>query len=156
MYLWVLLLHSVLRWLVLGFGMLAVVRALNGRSGRTAWSPVDEYAGLGFIVALDLQLLVGLVLLFFGPVTVLGMHEPDMMFSSRILRFFTLEHPLLMAAAIIVAHVGRARVKRAAGDGDRHRRAARAYGIALLLILLAIPWPFLSYGRPLLNLRLSF
>ena len=153
MYGWVLLLHSLLRWLVLVVGIVAVARALHGRSSRRPWSTADDYAGLGFVAALDLQLLVGLVLLFFGPVTVLGMHEPAMMFSSRILRFFTLEHPLLMTLAIVLAHVGRARVKRAAADADRHGRAGWYYGVALVLILAAIPWPFLSYGRPLLNLR---
>jgi hypothetical protein len=155
MYGWIILLHSALRWLVLGLAIVAVARALQGRSGHRAWSKTDEYAGLGFVAALDLQLFVGLVLLFFGPVTVLGLYEPAMMVSSRLLRFFTLEHPLLMILAIVFAHVGRARVKRAPGDADRHRRAARFYGLALLLILVAIPWPFLSYGRPLLGLRSS-
>ena len=105
---------------------------------------------MGWVAALDLQLLVGLVLLFFGPVTVLGLHEPDLMFRSRILRFFTLEHPLAMIVAIAVAHVGRVRVRRSLTDAARHRQSVVFVGVALLVILASIPWPFLPYGRSLL------
>jgi hypothetical protein len=44
----------------------------------------------------------------------------------------------------------RVRSKRAAGP-LRHRRVFISTLVALALILIAIPWPFLPYGRPLLR-----
>jgi hypothetical protein len=55
-----------------------------------------------------------------------------------------------MLVAIIVAHIGRVLVRRAPAAPQKHRRAAIWFGLSLLIILIAIPWPFLSYGRPLL------
>jgi hypothetical protein len=101
------------------------------------------------VASLDLQLVFGLLLLFFGPVAVMGWHEPELMIRSKLLRFFTLEHPVLMLIAITLAHVGRVRIRRSQNDRTRHGRALWFYGVAMVLILAGIPWPFLSYGRPL-------
>ena len=51
-------------------------------------------------------------------------------------------------AAIAMVHVGRTRIRRAATDAQRHRRALVFFGLGLLLIVAGIPWPFLPYGRP--------
>jgi hypothetical protein len=64
-------------------------------------------------------------------------------------RFFLLEHPLGMVAAIALAHVGGIRIKRATNDTQRHQTAAIFFGLALVLILLSIPWPGMPAGRPL-------
>jgi hypothetical protein len=69
-------------------------------------------------------------------------------------RFWTLEHVLLMIVALILIHVGRATSKRAEEARGKHKRAAIFFGLALLAILIAIPWPSLSYGRPLIPLGL--
>jgi hypothetical protein len=70
MYTAVLALHSWLRWVVLLLGILAVVRGIAGASGRRRWTPADERAGLFFTIALDVQLLIGLLLYFvFSPIT---------------------------------------------------------------------------------------
>ena len=55
--------HSWLRWAVLIMGALAVARALNGWLGRKRWEAADDKAGLLFTVMMDVQLLVGLLLL---------------------------------------------------------------------------------------------
>ena len=148
MYGWAIGAHSVFRWAVLILGVMVVIRVLAGRLGGRAWTSTDDRVGRLWVVSLDVQFLVGLVLLLFGPVTSMGLHEPAMMMGSRLLRFFTLEHPLLMLIALGLAHIGYARARRAALP-DRHRKAAPYYTLALILILAAIPWPFLSYGRPL-------
>ncbi len=69
----------------------------------------------------------------------------DAMKNSN-LRFFTVEHWLLMIVALVVAHIGRSRAKKAADDKGKFKQAAIFFTIAMVLILLAIPWPFLSSG----------
>lgn len=147
---WVLLLHSVIRWFIVSLGVFALYRAVRGQSGRRPWTSFDAGIGLAFILALDLQLAIGLLLFLFSPITILGFHELDLALRSRVLRFWTFEHPILMGAAIVLAHIGRVRIRRHEQSRLRHRTAAIFFGLALLLVLAGIPWPFLPYGRPLL------
>jgi hypothetical protein len=64
-------------------------------------------------------------------------------------RFWMLEHPAAMIAALVLAHVGVAKSTRRAGT-DGHRQAAWYFTIAFLLVVAVLPWPFLDHGRPLM------
>jgi hypothetical protein len=66
------------------------------------------------------------------------------------LRFWVVEHIFGMVIALALAHVGRVRIRKAS-LARRHRLAATFFGLALLAILLSIPWPAAPYGRPLLR-----
>jgi hypothetical protein len=152
MYVLTVLAHSVMRWIVVVLGVVVVYRAVTGQFGRRPWTSSDTKISLGFLVALDVQLLIGTVLFIKSPITILGIHEWDLMLASRALRFYTLEHPILMLAAIALAHIAWIRIRRRSDSSSPHRDAAVFFGLALLLLLAAIPWPFLPYGRPLLSL----
>ena len=150
MYSATLLVHSLLRWVVLGAGLAAAGRGMAGWGGRP-WTAPDARAGLFFIIALDLQLLLGL-LLYVGlsPNVGLAFQNPGAAMRDPVLRFFFVEHMLGMLIAVTLAHVGRVRTKKAGRtDTSRHRSAAIFFGLALLIILLSIPWPFMPAGRPL-------
>jgi hypothetical protein len=65
-------------------------------------------------------------------------------------RFFSLEHGLLMIIALILVHVGRVSVKKAPTPAAKHKRTLLFFGLAIVLILAAIPWPFREViARPL-------
>lgn len=65
-------------------------------------------------------------------------------------RFFTVEHAGIMLVAWILVHAGRVAVKKASSDNAKHKKALIFFGIALLLILVSIPWPFRAeIARPL-------
>jgi len=66
-------------------------------------------------------------------------------------RFFVVEHFFGMIIAIVLAHVGRVRSKKAKTDAAKFRGAAIFYGLALLIMLAAIPWPGMPAGRPLIR-----
>jgi hypothetical protein len=58
-----------------------------------------------------------------------------------------------MIIAWILVHIGRASVKRADTDAAKHKRMLIFFGIALLLILVSIPWPFREIiGKPYFRL----
>ena len=150
MYDFVLLAHSWLRWLVLLAALVAVARAISGVSTRRPWTPVDDRAGMWLTAALDLQMLLGLVLyLFLSPVTKSGFVDMAAAMKVADIRFFIADHPVGMIIAIALAHVGRARARKAADAESRHKRALVFFALALVMILLSIPWPFLSAPRPL-------
>ena len=150
MYSAVLLTHSWLRWLVLIAGLLAVMRAFSGRSRRRPWMPADERAGLMFITALDLQFLLGLLLYFaLSPFTREALTDFGAAMKNPGLRFWAVEHAFGMIVAVALAHVGRARTKSLRDDVRRQRAAFLFYMLALIVILLSIPWPGMPNGREL-------
>ena len=141
--------HSILRWLVVLLGVLAMGRALAARAGGRAWSPADTGLGRAFVIGLDVQALVGSVLFgVFSPSVAGAMANLTLVMQSRTFRFWLIEHPVAMLAALALAHVGFARARRVGGV-EAQRRAALFYTLAVLLVLAAIPWPFLSFGRAL-------
>jgi hypothetical protein len=149
MYNVVLLLHSWLRWLVLLAGLAVVVRSALGMSGKP-WTATDERGVRMFTISLDIQTLLGLLLYFvLSPFVQLAMSDAAAAMRDRDLRFWLVEHLAGMVVALALAHVGRARIRRARDDGSKQRMAVMFMGLALVAILLSIPWPGMPSARPL-------
>lgn len=145
----ILSLHSVLRWIVLLAGVAAAGRAIVAWLSQMEWRGLDRQLGLLFTVSMDIQVLLGLVLyLFLSPVTTGNFSNFGEAMSNPDVRFFLVEHLVLMIVAIALAHVGRSRSKKADSDRGRHAQAALFFTLALVAILVAIPWG----SRPLLRL----
>ena len=64
-------------------------------------------------------------------------------------RFWMLEHPAAMIVALVLAHIGVAKNRRATRS-DGLGPAAWYFTVAFLVVAAMVPWPFLDYGRPLL------
>jgi hypothetical protein len=153
MYPLILTLHSILRWIVLVLAVVAFVRALVGWLGKKEWTALDNRLGMLLSASMDLQVLLGIILyIFLSPITTSAFRDFGAAMGNASQRFWTLEHALLMIVALILIHVGRATSKAAERARGKHKRAAIFFGLALLAILIAIPWPSLSYGRPLIPL----
>lgn len=150
MYPLLLVVHSLLRWAVLAAGGAAIVRALMG--GGRSWGPADDRAGFWFVLAMDLQFVLGL-LLYAGvsPITRVAFADFGGAMANSMLRFWAVEHLFGMLIAIALVHIGRARIRKA--DAVRRRRLALIfYGLALVVILASIPWPGTQAARPLFRL----
>jgi mono/diheme cytochrome c family protein len=150
MYATVLFLHSWLRWIVVGLGIVAFVSAWRARASKREFTRTDDRIGLLFVIALDVQVTLGLAMyLFLSPITRIAFQDPGAAMHSSVLRFFLIEHVLSMTLALVAAHVGRIRTRRVTTSPEKHQRAASGVLIAFLCILVGIPWPFLPYARPL-------
>ena len=146
------ILHSWLRWLVLVMALVAVGRAVRGKAAGTPWSSGDDAAGKWFVGSLDVQLLVGLALyLFLSPYTMSAWSNMGEAMRNPVQRFMAIEHLVGMIIAIALAHIGRARTRRATDPARRHKLALIFFGLALVVILASIPWPFSSAGRPFIR-----
>jgi hypothetical protein len=152
MYGLVLLLHSLLRWAVLLTGVVAAARAITGwRSGRP-WTLADDRAAVWFTIALDTQVLLGLLLYFaLSPITRAALQDFGGAMANASLRYWAAEHVFGMVTALVLAHAGRARIRRVGNDARRHKVAAVFFTLALLAIIASVPWPGMAYGRPLLR-----
>lgn len=137
----VLSLHNILRWVVVVLAVLTLVRAYMGWFGKRDWTPADRRAGLLFGISLDLQLLIGMVLyLFLSPLTRAAFANFSNAMANADMRFFAMEHIFYMILAVIFAHAGSIFSKRAQGSEKKHRTAAIWYTMAVLVIVIAIPW----------------
>lgn len=145
-----LIVHSLLRWLVLVSAVGALFRAYSGWLGKKAWSDSDRRWNVIFAHSMTTQFVVGLTLyLFISPITTGAFSDFGAAMKDRTMRFWAVEHIFAMFVALALAHIGNARARKGDTDEAKHKAAAIFFTIAVLIILASIPWPFLSYGRPL-------
>jgi len=146
MYTAFLILHSWIRWVALAAGAAATVSALRVRDDASARRDVW---GLALTIALDVQLVVGLLLYFaISPNMAAIRADFGAAMRSSQLRFFAVEHLSGMVVALVLAHLGRILARKAATPASRRTRQIVCYGLATLVMALATPWPGLPYGRP--------
>src|SRR5689334_22761650 len=99
--------HSLMRWIVLGAAIFAVWVAASGWLKSKPIGPALRRAGTFFVVSLDVQLLLGLILYFAAsPLTRMAFQNMAVAMKDHELRFFTVEHTTYMLVAVILAHVG--------------------------------------------------
>ena len=60
----VIVLHSLIRWAVLLFGVLTLINALSGFIKKRVYTNSDDKSNLFFMISCDVQLLLGLLLYF--------------------------------------------------------------------------------------------
>ncbi|MHB1921756.1 MAG: hypothetical protein ACYCOO_05910 [Chitinophagaceae bacterium] len=137
------IIHSLLRWAVILTAFWALWRSFRGVLGKTPYTQSDNRSGLFFMISCDIQVLIGFVL-YFGNGWAAKWTEGNMkqVMSDKFQRFFTVEHASMMLIAWIIVHVGRTLAKKAKTDQEKHKKSLIYFGVAILLILLAIPWPF--------------
>jgi hypothetical protein len=148
MYSSLLILHNVLRWLVLFICLFAVLNSLFKWMRRKTWTRSDQLIGSTLVIAVDIQVLLGLLLFgFLSPLTRAAFVNLSAALQNREMRFFTLEHSVLMICFLALIHVGKVRIKRVPDDHGKHRAGFIWWGFSILLLLAGIPW-----WRPLLRL----
>ena len=139
--------HNLIRWGVVLFGLWTLIQAISGIMTKRAYNKRDLLSSLFFSIFCDIQLLLGFVLFF--------MHDYFYQLKStneimrKEARFFIFEHALIMIFAWILIRVGSVKVKKAP-EASKHKKMLLFFGLALLLILASIPWPFRTeVARPL-------
>jgi len=143
---YILPIHNILRWAVLLFGLLTIIKAISGVSAKRNYTSGDNKTSLFFMICCDIQLLLGLILYFSGMWFDNLKTNAGAVMKDGVQRFFSVEHALMMIIAWLLVHIGRSMVKRAGNDAQKHKRSLIFFGIALLIILAMIPWPFRQAG----------
>ena len=144
-----LFLHSWMRWAVVITAVLVIVQAFRGWSGGMAWDATKARFASWFVNATSIQLVIGLILYgFLSPVTLQAFSDMGGAMKDSVTRFWAVEHMSVMLVAVALAHIGAGRIKKAADDQAKHRAAAIFFTIAIVLILVSIPWAGIT-ARPL-------
>ncbi len=133
-------LHNILRWLVVIAAVWLLIRTYMGLFSKSDWTDQEGKAVRFFVIFMDIQLLLGLILYFVSPLTQAVMGNMGAAMGDDQLRFFGVEHAFMMIVAVILAHVGSFMVKRAAESRSKYIRSAIWFTISTLVVLVAIPW----------------
>ena len=125
--------HSLLRWVILILLIYTLIRSFQGKAGKEAKF---------LTITSHIMLLIGLAQWFLGSwglklIQNVGMGE---VMKNASQRFFAVEHTFTMIIAIALITVGGVSVRKGKSN------AKWFYLIALILILMRIPWPFMEAG----------
>ena len=123
--------HSGWRYLVLALLVLAIINALAGWLGNKPYTAGNKKQNLFTLIAAHLQLLGGLAVYFVN-----GWYKVDS--SMAMGRYWKMEHVGLMLLAIVLITVGNAKSKKAITNVAKHKTIAIFFGLALLIIVVAI------------------
>lgn len=143
-------LHSLLRWIILILLLVALYKHFVDR--HKPFTASHKKIDLFLLISCDIMLLVGLYQWISGSAGLKAIQNYGMgdVMKTPALRFYAIEHFTAMLLAIILVHLGYAYGKKAVPDTQKHKRILLYFGLALLLIVVSIPWPFReNIGRPL-------
>ena len=139
--------HSLLRYVLLILLLISIVKSYGGWGGKKLYSPGDRKLALFTVISAHLQLVIGLVLYFISPNVKVALANMSEAMKNPELRFWAVEHIAMMLIAIILITIRSARAKRAATDEGKHKQIAIFFLLALLVIFIAIPWPWKEIAR---------
>lgn len=150
MYLFLLALHSLTRWLVLTSLLFGIIRSYQGWLQHKPFTRADGITRITISSIAHLQLVIGIWLYFISPVVSYFLQNYSQAVKMRQIRFFGMEHVAVMLTAIVLITIGAAKSKRKPTDEAKFKTMAIWFSIALLLILSSIPWSFSPLvSRPL-------
>jgi hypothetical protein len=144
-------LHNLLRWVILVLLLASVVIAFSGWQKKKPFTAGAKRIWLFTLIFSHLTLVLGLFQVLWGRYGMLKVSLPEgvSIMKNKFYRFFWVEHPVFMILAIILITLGYRMSKKPLPDVLKYKRAFWMFIVALLMILLAVPWPFREVvGRP--------
>ncbi len=142
MYDTILFMHSYWAYLTLLIIVLAALNALKGFFSKGEFKHTDHRISLFSLIVTHIQIILGLFLFIFSPNAMGAIKSTGMgaVMKDSLLRFSTVEHPLIMIIVVVLITIGYSKHKKKDNSTAKFKSIAIYYGIALLLILSRIPW----------------
>jgi cytochrome bd-type quinol oxidase subunit 2 len=152
MYSTLLALHSLTRWLVLISLIFAIYTAFKGWFTNKSFSKSDNRIRHWTATIAHVQLILGIWLYFISPIIDYFLHNYKIAVHQREIRFFGMEHNIMMIIAILIITIGSFKAKRKPTNQEKFKTMAIWFTIGLVIILISIPWTFSPFAqRPLLR-----
>ena len=142
MYPTILALHSLVRWFVLVSLLFAIYRAYRGWLSGRIFSRFDNSARYWTVTFAHIQLVLGVWLYLISPIVHYFLHNYHVAVHQREIRFFGMEHVIMMVIAITLITTGAAKVRRKPTDREKFRTMATWFTMAVIIIFASIPWKF--------------
>ncbi len=142
LYVVLLTLHNINRWLVLLSGLWSLIQNVPGLGGQRPFTPAERRPVAMFMGTLHLQLVLGLLLFAF-----MGMQKIPV-FANAPRGSFQWEHVGMGLLAALFGTLASIQSRKAASERGKYQAAVLWSALALAMVFLATPWGF----RPLLRL----
>lgn len=140
MYFILLHLHSGLRWLLLIGFLYLLFRSFYALIRQLHFTKTDMILVRITSILAHIQLTTGIILYFISPIVNYFLHNTAAAMQQKEFRFFGIEHSIGMLAAIGLITYGSIMTKKRKKDKERFRTLAISYSIALVIILIAMPY----------------
>lgn len=127
-------LHSLNRFVLLILLLVVIGKSLMGWLNKSPFEKTDDKLSLYLFISTHTQLLLGLVLYFFGSAVVFSAHS----MKDAVPRYWLVEHSSGMLLAIILITLGRILSKKLTDSTAKHKRLFSYNVIALIIILVII------------------
>jgi len=133
--------------------MYAVYIGWRGWLGNRPFSKMDDKVRHWTATIIHIQFVLGFLLYFISPLVEYFWENYKTAVHDRDIRFFGMEHSLMMLVAVIIVTIGSMAAKRKVSDKEKFKTMAIWYTFGLVLILINIPWPFSPFAanRPYLR-----
>jgi hypothetical protein len=132
--------HSLLRYVLIFLLLVAIYLAWEGFYFNKKYEKKDRILAGAASGMSHIQLILGFIQYFQSPVVQGFWADKSFRWSDNL--FFAIVHFGLMSLAIVLITIGAALAKRETDDKKRFKIIFKYFTIALVLILIAIPWPF--------------
>lgn len=133
--------HSGWAYITLIILIFAVFNAIKGLTSNKEFEDKDLRISLFTLIVAHIQLILGFIAYFASAqFAFLKEHGMRASMNDAGVRLFVVEHPLMMILAIVLITIGFSKHKKKTDDKSKFKTIAIFYGIALLFILIKIPW----------------
>lgn len=151
MYIALLFLHSLFKWFLLFILFYAIFLSFKGKTKRLHFSKKVNSIRHWTATIAHIQLMIGIILYTQSPTVKYFLKNGIKKWNEY--AFFGVIHVFLMLIAIAIITIGSSKSKRITTDLEKHKTMFTFYIIALIIILIAIPWPFSPLAhRPYIRL----
>lgn len=152
MYTGLLFFHSFTRWFVLVSLLYSLFVAFRGYFCNREFSKADNLVRHWTATISHIQLILGVILFIKSPIIQYFFKNYQDAKENTEISFFAAIHSVLMLGAVVLITIGSALAKRKTTDREKYKTMLIWFGIALFIILVAVPWPFSPLaGRPYLR-----
>ena len=142
MYSYLLPAHAMVRWLVLFFIIYSIYRAWVGFAQNKPFSKTDNAFRHWTATVAHIQLMIGIILYTQSPIVKYSWVDTKTGIQNLDLTYYGMIHLVLMLTAIVLLTIGSALAKRRLTDKEKFRTMLVWFSVALIIIFIAIPWPF--------------
>ncbi|WP_345955810.1 hypothetical protein [Mucilaginibacter sp. PAMB04168] len=141
MYPFLISLHSLWRWLVLGSLIYSIYVSYNGFISKKKFTAAADNLRHWTATIIHIQLVLGMSIYIQSPVVKYHLLDsPHNLINEQY--FFRYFHLAMMLVAVILITIGSARAKRSKDGVEKYRIMFKWFSLGLAVIFIAIPWPF--------------
>lgn len=146
---YLLIIHSYLRWIALGFLLFGLIFIIIKKSKKALYTTKDYQLFKVIKNVFNLQFVVGILLLTQSPMVKAFWSQVSQAVKWREIRFFGLEHPFMMILGVLLLNVFTDKTKGKIGTDTAFNYLFVRYLIILFILFVSVPWSFSPFtARP--------